>query len=350
MRYLTLEISLMKTTTTLLIALGLVSSAVLAQAQSSPGAGGVQTDSRAGDQSQYSIGSGTGASPALQSGASSGSGRLDTQSGPQSGMPPHPSSGTSGTQSGMPPPASPDTSGAQPGMPPSSTSGASGTMPGSQSGMPPSSPPDTSGAQPGMPPHPASGTSGKQSEAQPQPSSGTSGMQSPAQSRAGGESPIARLQPKTENGVTYVCGGVGKEEATYMRREAKKHDMLLTFAGKDGEFLADVNVAIKDANGNAVLETTCDGPMMLVDLPKGGKYHVHAVANGYAVDQTVSVAKGPGKRKAEQVATVFLTWPTQVAQIDPTEATTATGASGTSGTSRTGGGSRDEKKHRSAKP
>jgi hypothetical protein len=170
-------------------------------------------------------------------------------------------------------------------------------------------------------------------------------MQSPAQSQAGGApSPVARLQPKTADGVTYICGGVGKEEASYMKREAKKHDMLLTFAGKDGEFLADVNVAIKDAKGNTVLETTCDGPMMLVDLPKGGKYRVHAVANGYPIDQTVTVAKAPGQKRAQQVAAVFLTWPTRVARIDPTEAATATGASGTGGTSRAGGGSGGEKK------
>jgi hypothetical protein len=295
MRYLTLEISLMKTTTTLLIALGLASSAALAQAQSSPGASGVQADSQAGEQSQYSIGGGPGTPPASQSGPSSNSGTLSPQSGAQSGMPPHPSSGTSGTQSGMPPPASPDASGAQPGMPPSS--------------------------------------------------SGASSMQSPAQSQAGGApSPVARLQPKTADGVTYICGGVGKEEASYMKREAKKHDMLLTFAGKDGEFLADVNVAIKDAKGNTVLETTCDGPMMLVDLPKGGKYRVHAVANGYPIDQTVTVAKAPGQKRAQQVAAVFLTWPTRVARIDPTEAATATGASGTGGTSRAGGGSGGEKK------
>jgi hypothetical protein len=154
---------------------------------------------------------------------------------------------------------------------------------------------------------------------------------------------MARLQPKTENDVTYVCGGVGKEEASYMKQQAKKHDMLLTFAAKDGEFLADVNVAIKDAKGNTVLETTCDGPMMLVDVPKGGKYHVHAVANGHPIDRTVTVSKAPGQKKAQKVAAVVLTWPTQVARIDPTEAGTATGSSGAGGTSRAGGGSRGEK-------
>jgi hypothetical protein len=351
-------------TTTLLIAAGLVSSAALAQAQSAPGSTGaqtgVQTDSRAGDQSQYSIGpsgtqAGSGAS-GPQAGSAAGvqppssTGTLSPQSGPHSGMPPHPASGTSGTlsgsQSGMPP-GGPDASGAQPAVGPGAnaesqptpqptlpSSGASGTQPATQSGMPPSSTSGTSGTQAEMPPLP-----GAQSDMQAQPASGASGTQATAQPQGGPDiSPIARLQPKTENGVTYICGGVGKEEATYMKREARKHDALLTFADKRGEFVADVNVAIKDPGGKTLLETKCDGPMMLVDLPKGGKYRIHAEVNGHPIEQTVAVAKGPGK-KSQQVAEVFLTWPTRVAAAEGT-AETATGSSGTSGTGASGGKSK----------
>lgn len=185
-----------------------------------------------------------------------------------------------------------------------------------------------------MPPLP-----GAQSDMQAQPASGASGTQATAQPQGGPDiSPIARLQPKTENGVTYICGGVGKEEATYMKREARKHDALLTFADKRGEFVADVNVAIKDPGGKTLLETKCDGPMMLVDLPKGGKYRIHAEVNGHPIEQTVAVAKGPGK-KSQQVAEVFLTWPTRVAAAEGT-AETATGSSGTSGTGASGGKSK----------
>lgn len=322
----------MKTaTTTLLIALGLASSAVVAQTQSSPGAGGVQTDSQAGQQSQYNIGpsglqpvpqpgapGGAGVTSGASSAAPSGSsGTLGPQSGAQSGMPPHPSSGTSGTQSAMPPPGT-DTSGAQPGTPPSTapdTSGAAGTS-------------GTTGAQPDMPPLP-----GSAEDKAHQPTSGASAT--PSSSGQGGAepSPVARLQPKTENGVTYVCGGVGAEERNVMKREAKKHDVLLTFADKKGELMTDVNVAIKDTKGNTVLETTCDGPMMLVDLPQEGKYRVHAEANGYV--QTVAVTKAPGK-KAQQTAALVLTWPDRVAELEgPVE--TATGGSGTGGTGAAGG-------------
>jgi hypothetical protein len=311
----------MKSTSGLLIAFSLASSAVFAQSQSqqvppssaSPGAqtqydspasgtsggpaapgaqGAVQTRPRSPG-AQPGSPPGTNSSGASGSGASGtdstlsgGSGSLGTQSGSQSGMPPHPTSGTSGTQ--------PATGMSAPSLPPA-------------------------GAQPEQaPPAPgASGTSGMQSSSAPTPGGGA-------------EPSIAALQPRTENGVTYVCGGVGKEEASYMKKEAGKHDLALTFAAKDGEFLADVNVAIMDAKGNPVLETRCGGPMMLVDLPRRGTYRIHAETAGHGIDRTVSVSKGRGGKK---VASAVLTWPTSVARADETGGT----ASGNSGTGGQGG-------------
>lgn len=116
----------------------------------------------------------------------------------------------------------------------------------------------------------------------------------------------ARLQPKTVNDVSYICGGVGKEEAAYLKQEARKHDLMLTFADKRGEFLADVNVEVVDARGNPVLKTNCDGPMMVLDLPRHGRYTVHAEAAGYEINRTVQVLQ-----RKQNVASAVLNWPAQ---------------------------------------
>jgi uncharacterized membrane protein YgcG len=150
---------------------------------------------------------------------------------------------------------------------------------------------------------------------------------------AGAGASMARLEPKTENGITYLCGGIGREEASYMKQQAGKHDLALTFAAKDGDYLADVNVAIRDARGNPILETRCDGPMMLVDLPKGGTYRIHAETAGYALDRTVAVS-------GNRVATAVLTWPTPVARKGET-GEAASGSSGAAGSSGTSGASGD---------
>jgi hypothetical protein len=86
----------------------------------------------------------------------------------------------------------------------------------------------------------------------------------------------------TENGITWVCGGVGSDEAERMKRAARDHDLMVTFATKEGSYLSDVQVDIADTRGHSLLNTTCSGPIMLVDLPKGGRYHIRGESDGRA--------------------------------------------------------------------
>lgn len=104
------------------------------------------------------------------------------------------------------------------------------------------------------------------------------------------------IQPQTKNGVTYVCGGVGEEESAYMKETAARdYDLMMTFAEKNGNYVANVAVAIKDARGKTLLEATCDGPIMLVDLPAAGGYRIHAETGGKAIDRTVLVKGDKGR-------------------------------------------------------
>jgi hypothetical protein len=184
---------------------------------------------------------------------------------------------------------------------------------------------------------------GAESQSNPQSDSGSNTSGAPAgqsSSAAGSEpSPLSALKPKTENGVTYLCGGVGEEEASYLKREARNHDMMLTFATRRGAYLADVNVDIRNARGQSVLQTNCDGPIMLVDLPQGGTYRVRADANGYTLNQTVNVQHGKGSHK---VAATVLSWPERVAG-GPASSSTQSGASGTSGNRGTSAGGADHR-------
>lgn len=104
------------------------------------------------------------------------------------------------------------------------------------------------------------------------------------------------IKPQTKNGITYLCGGVGEEESAYMKETAARdYDLMMTFAEKNGNYVANVAVAIKDARGKTLLEAMCDGPIMLVDLPAAGGYRIHAETDGKAIDRTVLVKgdKGP---------------------------------------------------------
>jgi hypothetical protein len=95
---------------------------------------------------------------------------------------------------------------------------------------------------------------------------------------------------KTANGIAYVNGGIGHDEAAAMRAEAKHYPMSMFFtAGKDHAFLADVKVTIKDRAGQEVL-TTAAGPILLVKAPSG-TYAITAERDGKTVHRTVHVGK-----------------------------------------------------------
>jgi hypothetical protein len=128
-------------------------------------------------------------------------------------------------------------------------------------------------------------------------------------SAALGQTTPAPVQPKTENGIPYLCGGVGLDESDYMKSEARKHGLLMTFAARDGSYLANVHVDIADSRGKSVLAVDCDAPMLLVDLPRAGSYKIKAETAGTTLTRTASVqAKGGGR--------VVFVWPVQANQPD----------------------------------
>lgn len=122
-------------------------------------------------------------------------------------------------------------------------------------------------------------------------------------------SPIARLEKQTENDVKYVCGGIGTEEVAGLKDAASNYDLMMTFAASTGAFIADVDVEIADARGRPVLNVTCDGPIMLVDLPRDGRYRVRAEAEGRTLTRTAQV------RERGSVQRIRMAWPVQTVDM-----------------------------------
>lgn len=115
--------------------------------------------------------------------------------------------------------------------------------------------------------------------------------------------PIIYPEPKTENGTAYLCGGVGSDEAEYMKQASRNYDLILTFASGAGNYLANVSVDISNSEGKSILRTICDAPLMLVNLPRTGTYRIHAEADGRTATRTLHV-KTEYSGKA-----VTITWP-----------------------------------------
>jgi hypothetical protein len=110
---------------------------------------------------------------------------------------------------------------------------------------------------------------------------------------------------QTQNGITYVTGGVGQPASTAMRAAAGRYSLMMTFAQRNGDFLNDIKVRITDKKGRSVLNIL-SGPILLVDLPPGW-YKVRAQFNGHTRVRTVDVRRGQHGRLA-------YAWPNSVAR------------------------------------
>jgi len=98
---------------------------------------------------------------------------------------------------------------------------------------------------------------------------------------------LTPLRPSEQNGVQYMSGGIGLEEATAIAAAAPKYSTLLGFAAAgSGEHLSDVHVVIHQVKGRTVLDVVSNGPFLLVNLSPG-RYWV--VATYLGVKQIKSI-------------------------------------------------------------
>ena len=110
---------------------------------------------------------------------------------------------------------------------------------------------------------------------------------------------VSLLPPEETQGmVTYRTGGIAQSEAAAMQQAEAHYPLALEFvehAKPKNEFLANVEVTIKDRLGRTALKTYSDGPFLLATLPDG-KYTVTATDEGSAQTRQVTVAAGKPER------------------------------------------------------
>lgn len=108
-------------------------------------------------------------------------------------------------------------------------------------------------------------------------------------------SPAALLPaPQTRGEVTWLSGGVGRDEARAFQREASRYPLEVVFVQKSGkrdEYLANVPVTIRDAKHHVVLDGVAQGPYLLARLP-AGDYEVSARWESWHFGRHVKVGAG----------------------------------------------------------
>jgi|GEM_PF-437705 len=95
------------------------------------------------------------------------------------------------------------------------------------------------------------------------------------------------------NGVLYMTGGIGEDEAKTFLSLAPRYSLRMMFTSPGGGYLADVGVRIADAGGKTLLDTRTEGPFLYIMLP-AGRYRVIANAGGSEVARWVTVPRRGG--------------------------------------------------------
>lgn len=109
-----------------------------------------------------------------------------------------------------------------------------------------------------------------------------------------------QLQPQEQNGIRYLEGGIGQDEANALRKTPGYDLHVELSTGPEGKFQSGASVDIQNAQGNSLLNLQDAGPLLYVQLPPG-QYRVIGQADGTTVQQHVTVnGKAP--------ATVSLNW------------------------------------------
>jgi hypothetical protein len=107
------------------------------------------------------------------------------------------------------------------------------------------------------------------------------------------QAPLAHAQDavaiRSNGETTYLTGGFGDTEISYMRENAPKYSLRMEFSQRgSGEFVSGVNLDISNPSGKSVFALDSAGPLTDVMLPPG-QYRVRASYEGKTETQEVSI-------------------------------------------------------------
>lgn len=100
------------------------------------------------------------------------------------------------------------------------------------------------------------------------------------------------------NGVEYLSGGIGVDESQAIKAEAIRWPLLITMAQRSqarSEWVADVELEIRDADQALVLAFRSDGPLALIRLAPG-RYTIDARYDGIELQRTVTIGAGGSQK------------------------------------------------------
>lgn len=108
--------------------------------------------------------------------------------------------------------------------------------------------------------------------------------------------PTAMPPPSYHGSIVVVTGGIGSDEVAAFRRVRANYALSLNYSMLNSEghgvFVSDVQVVIRDAQDQTVLNITTDGPFCFVQL-QAGDYVVHSTYLGQTQSHKIKISQTP---------------------------------------------------------
>ena len=108
---------------------------------------------------------------------------------------------------------------------------------------------------------------------------------------------LAFTTPAQAADAPYISGGAGEDARQALLAQERDYNLKIITADKSGDYLSGVQVVIESARKERVLDTTLDGPILLVKLAPG-TYTIRATSDAKTLTRTVTVA-AQGLRRAD---------------------------------------------------
>jgi hypothetical protein len=102
------------------------------------------------------------------------------------------------------------------------------------------------------------------------------------------------LEVQEQGGVSYITGGIGKEESDALRATQTSYNLRIMNADKAGHFSGDTRIIIIDLQQNVLLDAD-SGPMFYTNLPKG-RYIVEGYSGQQVKKQSITITNGKPTR------------------------------------------------------
>jgi hypothetical protein len=97
---------------------------------------------------------------------------------------------------------------------------------------------------------------------------------------------------QTAQGHAFESGGVSQEEIVELRQRRNAYSLwVVTAELRSGAYLADVQVTIRNEQGQSVFDAALDGPWLFINLPLG-RYSVQASYLGRTQERTTTIHRG----------------------------------------------------------